>query len=76
MTEFLLNDAERLWADEGIARLEAAIMRSVAKGVEPEKAVRSHIDAMWDNHPHATALLAFRAVELGVPLGGRDSPVL
>lgn len=59
-----LSDHERAMADEGIARLEAAIERAIEKGMDPEEAIDRHIDAVVDTWPHAALVMVVRSVEL------------
>jgi len=59
-----LTDNERALADEGIERLEAAIIRGIAAGVPAQESIDRHIDAVFANWPAASLVMAERMAEL------------
>lgn len=59
-----LTDHERALADEGIERLEAAIIRGIAAGIPAQESIDRHIDAVFANWPAASMVMAERMAEL------------
>lgn len=59
-----LTDHERALADEGIERLEAAIIRGIAAGIPAQESIERHIDAVFDAWPAASMVMAERMAEL------------
>ena len=65
----LLTDHERAMADDGIERIEAAIMRSVENGVSLNEATDLHVNAIFEEFPHAALVMSLRMAELTVQRG-------
>ena len=59
-----LTDSERAMADEGIERLEAAILRGVSRGISVEEATDRHVDALFETYPGAASVIFERMAEL------------
>lgn len=60
----VLTDHERALADEGIERLEAAIIRGIAAGIPAQESIDRHIDAVFATWPAASLVMAERMAEL------------
>ena len=59
-----MRNEDRDLADEGIERLEAAIVRGVQGGMTWKESINVHIDAVFATWPAAAALMSARMVEL------------
>lgn len=59
-----LTQNERAMADEGIERLEAAVLRGVARGISVSESVDRHVDALFETYPGAAAVIFERMAEL------------
>jgi len=59
-----MTNEDRDLADEGIERLEAAIIRGIAAGIPAQESIDRHIDAVFANWPAASMIMAERMAEL------------
>jgi hypothetical protein len=59
-----LTDELRAWADQGIARYNAAVDRAVAAGMDREEAKKAHTDVLFTTWPRAALIMTARLAEI------------